>query len=71
MIYPIYKPRVGTFEDCAAFKFIVRKRISGKPNVISVEEQIIGKALNVNELILVSNGTVAIEIALRVLNLPK
>ena len=71
MIYPIYKPRVGIFEGCAAFKFIVRKRISGKPNVISVEEQIIGKALNVNELILVSNGTVAIEIALRVLNLPK
>ncbi len=69
--YPIYKPKIGFSEGFAVIRSIARKQISGKRNVISVEEKKIGKALNVSELILVSNGTVAIEVVLRVLNLPK
>jgi perosamine synthetase len=68
---PIYKPNVGFREAATAATRILKRSLSGKPNYVAEDERALAEALGVPNLTLVSNGTIALELALRVLGLPK
>jgi len=69
--YPIYKPKLGLSACFAAFKAVFKSKVSGKPEVVENYEKKLSQALNLTNLILVSNGTLALNVAIRTLDLPK
>jgi perosamine synthetase len=66
---PIYKPNIGLIEAIVAFNRVIRNQISGKPEIVRESEIEISNALGVENFLFVSNGTTALEVALRSLEL--
>lgn len=69
MRYPVYKPQIHQSDKLAVMKCLDSTWISSKGEFIEKFENAFSKYIGVNHSVSVSNGTVALDIAVRALNI--